>query len=271
VFDDIGFEGLEVNEGILSARLWERVRGHYTRRTSRVFFRRSFTIRPSAPLVSFTFDDFPKSAWTMGGTILRGFGVRGTYYASFGLMDTTTPSGQMFSIEDVKSLLQEGHELGCHTFDHCNSWTTEPMIFEESILRNRRALEAIHPGASFRTLSYPISEPHPFIKRRISSYFLCCRAGGPSPNVGVIDLNALGACFLEQNRDNPGALKELIDRNCRERGWLVFATHDISNSPTPYGCTPWLFEDIVGYAVGSGARVLPVAEALMMLSDSPRL
>ena len=251
-----------------SARLWKRVHGRYARTTSRLFFRRPFMVRSSIPLVSFTFDDFPKSAWSTGGAILRGFGVRGTYYVSFGLMNTTTPSGQMFSSEDVKSLLEGGHELGCHTFDHCNSWETESAIFEGSIIRNRQALEEIHPGASFRTLAYPISEPHPLIKRRVSTYFLCCRSGGRNPNVGIIDLNALGACFLEQNRDNPGALKELIDRNRRERGWLVFATHDISNSPTPYGCTPRFFEGIVGYAVGSGARVLPVAEALEMLRDS---
>jgi peptidoglycan/xylan/chitin deacetylase (PgdA/CDA1 family) len=173
----------------------------------------------------------------------------------------------MFSVEDVKSLLEEGHELGCHTFDHCDSWKTKPTIFEGSVVKNRRALEEILPGASFRTLAYPISEPHPLIKRRLSRCFLCCRSGGPSPNLDIIDLNALGACFVEQNRKNPEALKELIDRNCRERGWLVFATHDISNSPTPYGCTPGLFEDIVGYAVDSGARVLPVAEALVMLRD----
>jgi peptidoglycan/xylan/chitin deacetylase (PgdA/CDA1 family) len=205
----------------------------------------------------------------MGGRILQGFGLRGTYYASFGLMNTTTPSGQMFSVEDVKSLVDDGSELGCHTFDHCNSWRTEPTIFEGSIIRNRRALEKILPGVSFRTLSYPIAEPRPLIKRKVSRYFLCCRSGGPSPNLGTIDLNALGACFLEQNRNNPEALKDLIDRNCRERGWLIFVTHDISNSPTPYGCTPRLFEDIVGYAVSSGARILPVAQALMTLNDSP--
>ena len=225
-------------------------------------------IRSRLPLVSFTFDDFPKSAWRRGGTILRAFGLRGTYYASFGLMNATTPSGEMFSVEDVKSLIEEGHELGCHTFDHCDSWKTKPTIFERSVVRNRWALEEILPGASFRTLSYPITEPRPLIKRRVSRYFLCCRSGGPSPNLGTIDLNALGACFLEQNRNNTKALKELIDRNCRERGWLVFATHDISNFPSPYGCTPRFFEDIVDYALGSGARVVPVAEALAMLTDS---
>ena len=252
----------------LRAPLWKTVYGRYARSSSRLFFRRPLVVRSRVPLASFTFDDFPQSAWTTGGAILRRFGLRGTYYASFGLMDRSTPNGKMFSLQDVKSLLEEGHELGCHTFDHYNSWKTKPMIFEGSVIKNRRVLEEMLPGVSFRTLAYPISEPHPLIKRRVGRYFLSCRSGGRSPNVGVIDLNALGACFLEQSRDNPGALKELIDRNCRERGWLVFATHDISNSPSPYGCTPELFEDIVSYVVSSGTRVLPVVRALAMLSDS---
>ncbi len=43
-------------------------------------------------------------------------------------------------------------------------------------------------------------------------------------------------------------------------GWLVFATHDVSESPTRFGCTPALFERIVDYAEKSGAHVLPVRD-----------
>jgi hypothetical protein len=150
----------------------------------------------------------------------------------------------------------------------CHSWRTEPGDFETSILRNRRALDEIIPGTSFRTLLYPISEPRPLNKKTAGKYFRC-RAGSRSPNVGTIDLNALCARFLEQYRGDPRTLKKLIDRNCRERGWLTFATHDISSTPSPFGCTPEFFEDIVRDAVQSGARVLPVVEALKMLADVP--
>ena len=60
-------------------------------------------------------------------------------------------------------------------------------------------------------------------------------------------------------------MKELIDRNQQTRGWLVLATHDVSAQPTPYGCVPEFFDEVVRYAAQSGARILPVGEALAQL------
>ena len=121
------------------------------------------------------------------------------------------------------------------------------------------------PRATFKTFSYPISVPRAQTKQRISKYFACCRCGGQTFNVGNVDLNYLSAFFLEQSRDNPEIVKSLIDQNRRARGWLIFATHDISDDPTNWGCTPEFFEEIVRYAVNSGARILPALQAYELL------
>lgn len=251
------------------ASIWKKIEGRYKGNTSRYFFRRPCVIRCDVPLISFTFDDFPVSAWRIGGAILRRWGVKGTYYAAFGLMDNATLYSEMFSAEDAKSLLDEGHELGCHTFDHLHSWQTKRSDFEASILRNGNVLDKLIPGTTFKTLSYPYSEPSPLNKLAAGKSFLCCRAGHRRPNVGKVDLNGLGAHFLEQYRGTPNTMKELVDSNRRERGWLIFATHDIATEPSRFGCTPECFEDIVRYAVESGAQVLPVIEAFRFLAEAP--
>ena len=69
-------------------------------------------------IVSFTFDDFPRSAWTAGGKVLAEYGVRGTYYASLGLMGQNTPVGEMFGPPEIEAVAEAGHELACHTHDH---------------------------------------------------------------------------------------------------------------------------------------------------------
>ena len=79
------------------------------------------------------------------------------------------------------------------------------------------------------------------------------------------DLNYLSAYFLEQTRDDPGAIKHLIDEASEAGGWLIFVTHDVCNDPTRWGCTPDFFEDIVKYSVNSGARILPVYQAYEFL------
>ena len=49
------------------------------------------------------------------------------------------------------------------------------------------------------------------------------------------------------------------------KGWLILATHDVCDNPSPYGCTAQFFETVVQHAVQSGARVLPVVSALEAL------
>jgi len=245
-----------------------RVQGFYIRSTARFFARRPSVIKTQIPLISFTFDDFPRSAFLGGGAILKRFGLAGTYYAAFGLMGKQASTGPIFLPEDLKELQEQGHELGCHTFGHCDSWKTDPRVFEDSIIENRRALNELIPGASFRTFSYPINPPRARTKRRAGQHFLCCRGGGQTFNVEEIDLNYLSAYFLEKSRDRPEAVKSLIDQNRRARGWLILATHDVCNTPSPFGCTPEFFEDIVQYAVNSGARILPVVQAWEALRAS---
>ena len=242
-----------------------RLLGYYQRRITTRVFKRPFLLSSQRPLISFTFDDFPRSALLVGGAILNRFGVAGTYYASLGLAGQKTVSGQMFFSDDLATLFQQGHELGCHTFSHCDSWRTDPKTFEDSIIENRAALSRSFPGSEFDSFAYPISLPRPLTKARIADYFLCCRGGGQTFNVGKIDLNQLSAYFLEKSHGDFTAVKNLIDRNRQACGWLIFATHDISDHPTSFGCTPEFFERVVEYAVHSGANVLPVARAMEVL------
>lgn len=213
-------------------------------------------------MISFTFDDFPRSALTNGGSILRERGFAGTYYVSLGLMGKTAPTGEMFEHEDLDELIRQGHELACHTFDHCDSWETSPADFEGSILRNQRAIAERLSGITLKSLSYPISWPRPQTKRIVPRYFECARGGGQSFNSGMTDLNYLKAFFIEQSRDDFDAIKHIIDANARAKGWLIFATHDVCDAPTRFGCTPQLFEQVVECSAKSGAAILPVSEAL---------
>lgn len=231
--------------------------------------RRPLVVRPAAPLISFSFDDFPRSALHEGGSILNRYGVSGTYYAALSLMGTQSELGPMFQPEDIEELCSLGHELGCHTFRHCDSWNTPADVYEQAIIENERALSKLLPGTVFQTFAYPIAWPRLAVKRVAGSHFLCCRAGGRWPiNAGTADLNLLAATFLEKSRDKPDTVKALIQENSRKRGWLIFATHDVSDNPSPFGCTPRFLEQVVRWSVESGARILPVVRAVEVLQGS---
>lgn len=242
--------------------LMKRLQGKCRRTLSSVMYQRTVKMQNAGPLISFTFDDFPQSALEIGGDILLRHGVAGTYYVSLGLLDQESPAGRICSAEHVVEALEQGHELGCHTFHHCDAWETDSHTFDESILANGAALKQIVPEAKFLTLSYPISTPRPSTKRGMGRHFAGCRGGGQGLNAMKLDLNYFRAFFLERAKNSPDAIWEIINRNRMESGWLIFATHDVSLQPTQYGCTPDFFKEVLKRSIDSGATILPVAKAL---------
>ena len=252
-------------------RFLKRLKGRYKSVSSTRLFRRPLMMRNTVPLISFTFDDFPRSALLTGGRILERNGVAGTYYTALGCMGHDSPSGELFVLQDLKGLVAKGHELGCHTYSHLNAWETGTREFMESVRQNKRALAELLPEAEFQTLSYPLEYPRPFTKKRVAREFHGCRGGGQKINAGTIDLNFLSAFFLDKRREDLDRVKGLIDENAERRGWLIFGTHDVCDKPSPYGCTPGYFEKVVHYSLQSGAMIKPVALVLesLLAGDEP--
>ena len=247
----------------LQRRLWNKWRRFSTRQ----FGRREFPLKSDRPYVSFTFDDFPRTALTEGGRILVEHGARGTYFVSLNLLGSPSPSGPIASRDDLQTLLRDGHELGCHTFEHLDGCVATVEDFERSIEKNREVFSATVPGGRLPVFAYPLNGPVLSIKKSVGRHFVGCRGSGQSINSGQVDLNLLNAFFLDwRNRGNLDVVRQIIDENAAARGWLIFATHDVAETPSSYGCEPAYFAEAVRLAVGSGAEVLPMMQVCQALN-----
>lgn len=243
-------------------RQWAtRLQMRWRRELSARCHRRRADLPGRVPVVSFSFDDFPASAAGVAGARLHALGLRGTFYTSFGLEGTTAPTGQIFSRAELHEVVAQGHELGCHTFQHCHAWDTPPSEFLASIDRNAAAAAAVFPGMHLSAFSYPISCPHPANKAIAGRRFATCRGGGQTFNRGAVDRAYLNAFFLEKSRADPAAIRKVIHENARHNGWLILVTHDVSVAPTPFGVSPQLFELVLQAVRETGAEILPVGEA----------
>lgn len=243
------------------AGIYTRLRNRWQHQLAHSLGRSRVALRNRQPIISFTFDDFPRSALLEGGAILEAAGVRATYYVALGLMNQEIPAGPAFTEQDLHQTLSRGHELGCHTYAHCHSWNTRPAEFEASVVKNQQELQRYFPARKFESLSYPIAWPRPDTKRRCVRHVACCRAGGEGYNRGEVDAALLQASFLEKHQSERDWVKRLVDESVRANGWLILATHDVGRTPTRLGCETGFFTEVVRHAVVSGAKILPVAQA----------
>src|SRR5271157_190644 len=97
------------------------------------FHRRVVTLGSAGPFVSFVFDDFPRTAYRVGGSILESSSVRGTYYVAMGLMGASNELGEQFCLEDLLSAAAHGHEVASHTFAHQSSRRVSLGAFQSDV------------------------------------------------------------------------------------------------------------------------------------------
>ena len=226
-------------------------------------YSRPLPLKGRGPVVSFCFDDFPRSAFSVGGTILKSFGVRGTYYAALGLMDSTNALGDLLTRADIDDLLRDGHELGCHTFEHSSRRNVSLAAFERDVSRGREAIHEL-TGTDSPNFSYPYGHLSIKAKRRIGSRMGSARGINGGINAPAADLNLLRANSLYGDIDQSRQVEALIMENSRLSGWLIFYTHDVRQNPSPFGCTPALFDHTVASAKKSNCAILPVESALAL-------
>jgi peptidoglycan/xylan/chitin deacetylase (PgdA/CDA1 family) len=230
----------------------------------------SFYIRPvplgnRGPIVTFSFDDFPRSALINGASIVERFGARATYYVTMGLMGTDNHLGEQFHCADLRSLVERGHELANHTFSHLSAQRTPFEVFGRDVECCEKAIResiAVSPSKNF---AYPYGEVTLAAKRRLGPRMQSCRGTCSGFNGPEVDLNLLRANSLYGDIDKAAAARQLILENEQRRSWLIFYSHDVVSKPSCFGCTPALLEAVVSFAAERGARMMTVAEVVAEL------
>ena len=231
------------------------------RKSHETLWRRSVSIEGMPPIVTFTFDDFPRSAYTTGGEILKKYDARGTYFVSMNLLNSEGLSGPHFFLDDLRNLVEDGHELGCHTFSHYDAKFTPSQTYEKDIVRNAHSLRAILPSYRFRSFAYPFGRVTLRTKKIVGGVFDCCRGTYDGINTQHTDLNLLRSNGLNNDSVPMNKVEYLIEQNKKLGGWVIFYTHDVREHYSSGGCSPDYFESAVRYASESDSRILTMTEA----------
>lgn len=220
-------------------------------------------------VVSFTFDDFPKSALAAGGAILEQYQARGTYYAALGLAGSEGDMGPLFTPADLRAAHERGHELACHTYSHLDCSRAATAAVLDDIDANAVAFASLLDGFAPENFAYPFGALSLGAKRAVAPRFATCRSVVGGINQGPVDLADLRGTRIYDEGFDAAGLCRLIDDNAAAGGWLIFYTHDVAATPSRYGCTPEQFEAIVAHAAAR-CPVLTVRDVTrqLLVSDA---
>jgi peptidoglycan/xylan/chitin deacetylase (PgdA/CDA1 family) len=232
-------------------RTWARIRSPRVLRDQR-----------AVGTLSICFDDFPKTAWTEGGRVLRDHDVRATYYLCGSLCSSTFDGQPMYDAGDLGPIHAEGHEIGRHTFDHRSWLRTGPSAFERATRDNQRFLNEHLGDVRLVSFAYPYGDATLTGKRFAVQHFSSARGVNSGLNVGRIDLGQLKAVSFEVAKMRRHVIERYIARASARGAWLIVYTHDVQDRPGAYGCCPDDLDRLVRSAKAAGLEILPVKAAL---------
>ncbi len=231
------------------------------RRAGRYLDVRPVAVKPPRGVLSLSFDDIPRSAWTEAGPILADHGIKATYYVCGGLSGATNLDLPQFTVDDLQALHAAGHEVGCHTYEHVSTLTLSPQALDLSLARNAAWAAERLEGHVMETFAYPFGDCALGSKAVIDRRFLCGRGVRDGVNAGRADRALLQAIGLESRRLPGYDLEALVQDAADRAGWLIAYGHDVSDRPTPYGCRPEDLDRLIRLARAAGLDILPVAAA----------
>lgn len=202
-------------------------------------------------LATICFDDFPRSAWTVGGALLEEYGARGTYFVSAAFAPESIlrrPAAgsiagvRYYELDDLVSAHERGHEIGCHSAGHVNVTALDNAELTQSLRSNAGFVRGLIGDVPMTSFAFPQGAVDLRTKRLCGHHFAACRGTFSGMNHGVVDLALLKGIALDARFEHEPNLTQLIARAQNMRAWMVFYGHDVCSRPSVWGSTPRTLE-----------------------------
>jgi peptidoglycan/xylan/chitin deacetylase (PgdA/CDA1 family) len=240
----------------------------FRRRFVRLVERRPARLKLDRPMVTFSFDDAPATAASVGAAVLEQRGVRGAFYISAGLAGFDGPMGPYATREAVTALAAAGHEIACHTFSHIDCGIAPREVIEMDVERNREVLAkwGLPTPTNF---AYPYGDVSHEAKSALNGRYDVMRGLFPGLIEDGVDLNQAPGVGIE-GAGGERAARLWLARAIRRKAWLILYSHDVSDEPTEWGCTPSALDRLVDAAISGGCDIVTVAEGASRLAGASK-
>jgi len=240
----------------LTRRVWRKVVPH--------FATRHLNFKLDRPVISISFDDFPKSVMENALPLLDQYGWKASFYVAAGLENTTNHLGLHFNRNDLLLLQEQGHEIGCHTYNHLNITELSETRVADELTSNAKSLKDFGITSPLKTFAYPFGETSIPRKSLLEHDFSSMRGIMRGIHYNKADLNQVKSVPIYSGPEMSQTLNYISSLRDKP-GWLTLFTHDIRENPSEWGCTPEDFATALAAIQASGAIVMPIQKTIDFL------
>lgn len=212
------------------------------------------------PMISITFDDGWKSAFTNGIASLDKYDYKATFYLNPSSIDT---SGFSFiTSEEVAALKEGGHELASHGYQHHNLTTLDTPSIDYQLEFAYRYFKQIHEQQDV-SVSTPFGGTDSQVRYYARKYYASLRGTESGINTRH-NFNPYNLLVLYIGNDTqPSKLAEALAEAKDRNGWLILVYHRIdTNTEGEPVVSPAQFQRHLEIVDMSGVTVFPIAAAL---------
>ena len=231
-------------------------------------FARNICIDLDRPIFSFTFDDAPLSAANAGANILEKANTTGTYYVALGIGQESGDFEPFIDADDIRSLHTRGHDIQCHTYSHLNLRKTSRQLYFADCKKNRTGITNITSQNHVSHFAYPFGVVNLSIKKNLGNVYDTLRTVDFGINHGLTDKTHLRAIEIFSCRLDKQKIRLAIDKSVKSNAWTIFFTHDVKDSPTPWGATPEDLQWVVNECRKVAGDIMNIREAYQIITES---
>ena len=216
-------------------------------------------------IVSFTFDDVPKSAFENALPLLEKRGFKGTWYVCGGYLGEMFDGKLNLSEDDVYKLVELDHEIGCHTYGHLSLWKTKEQDLIKDLDKNKEVLEHITGAGKIISFAYPYGRVGYRIKDVIKDSYSIARGTKGIANIGRTDLYELSAVSLCNEYLSINRIRGYLEDTIEKKGWIIFYTHEVETNYGKYGCSPEYYQRLLDLVEDYKMKTMSVKDVYSMI------
>lgn len=231
-------------------------------------------LKKRKPIVSFLSDDGTTQEFTILKPLYDAKGIK----ATMAIVPTFIGNAGYITLEQLKQLHREGHDIASHTHTHPNMTT----ITDENILRNelKNSLDQLNAWGitDVESIVYPQGGWNDNVLKVSNEYYLNGFLAGTSklnyPPIDTYKINRVGmGSYFDPPNDGFTDTKTLdyykykVDKAIERNAWLVFMVHPGAYSGEHNATQQQYMSDTIDYIKSKGVEILTVKEAYRRFSN----